>query len=571
MRTTLFAPLSLFAFALLAPACGSVKMNDSYTDMPAAGIVRGSVLYQGPHPCSKDGHIVGNLIILFFDQRNPPPPAGLANTAVNFGVIGGDVLFRNEPRNTSPSLFCPKDSGHAETITSNASFTVGPFDAGTYLAQAFYDYSGDFLPTHKFRNNPKAGDIGGGYVDTTDALKHPGDPNYQPIYFPIDVGVQDPTAPAGTKKLVMPAQGYVADGIQVSVGSPLTMTRPYFYPAGAEQPAQSASSTPSNTKGDLRYAPVATISQDVLLKAPPTNIGPDLIQAYQSGFASVRLNWGVPPNELGPAVDPSEPFHFQVDPMPKGGLFVWSNGKQLIPEGNLVRELYPIVVFAKLVDDPLHDKDPQSLKAQGNSQLPVVIIQGLTVADDSLFKTAIDPPGPAPTAATQRDHVTVLVRPSAICLNATRIQDGGLVVTPYFETPSADPTEKGTACDTPGGETQGCRPLFDQATILTHPTAKKLIRKFTRGCLPTGRYAINVVYPTGQAWTVPNETGSCNPAEGAWDPLVNPSKCQSQPRAVLASQGNRAVVEIVPAKDPQFCAKYPVPEPCIRNVPPEQF
>ena len=33
-------------------------------------------LYQGPRPCSANGHIVGNAIVLVFDRRNPPPPSG---------------------------------------------------------------------------------------------------------------------------------------------------------------------------------------------------------------------------------------------------------------------------------------------------------------------------------------------------------------------------------------------------------------------------------------------------------------------------------------------------------------
>src|SRR5690606_39520792 len=61
--------------------------------------------------------------------------------------------------------------------------------------------------------------------------------------------------------------------------------------------------------------------------------------------------------------------------------------------------------------------------------------------------------------------------------------------------PSADATEPGE------------RPLFDAALAERQP----LVREVRRGCLPMGRYAISLVYPTGQAWTVPNESGGCAP------------------------------------------------------------
>jgi hypothetical protein len=76
------------------------------------------------------------------------------------------------------------------------------------------------------------------------------------------------------------------------------------------------------------------------------------------------------------------------------------------------------------------------------------------------------------------------------------------------------------------------------------------------GCLPQGRYAVNVVYPDGQAWTVPNEAGSCagpNSSEGATLYTAMPPTCASKPRPILYSQGNRAVVEIVGPSDPSHC------------------
>jgi hypothetical protein len=78
-----------------------------------------------------------------------------------------------------------------------------------------------------------------------------------------------------------------------------------------------------------------------------------------------------------------------------------------------------------------------------------------------------------------------------------------------------------------------------------------LVNNVQFGCLPKGRYAINVVYPDGQAWTVPNETGACSGDEGPTN--YGGLTCSLKPRPILYSQGNRAVVEIVGPTNPANC------------------
>ena len=82
-------------------------------------------------------------------------------------------------------------------------------------------------------------------------------------------------------------------------------------------------------------------------------------------------------------------------------------------------------------------------------------------------------------------------------------------------------------------------------------------------CLPLGRYAIAMVYPDGQAWTVPNEAGVCSGSEGATD--YAGLTCTLQPRPVVYSQGARAVVEVVAASDPAYCGVHPVPTDCVTS------
>jgi hypothetical protein len=69
--------------------------------------------------------------------------------------------------------------------------------------------------------------------------------------------------------------------------------------------------------------------------------------------------------------------------------------------------------------------------------------------------------------------------------------------------------------------------------------------------LPKGRYEINIVYPDGQAWTVPNEAGACSGDEGTTD--YGGLTCTLKPRPILYSQGNRAVVEVVGPTNPNNC------------------
>ena len=113
---------------------------------------------------------------------------------MNFVAVPGDALFVNEARSIGPTLFCPSD---ATTITASVPFTIAPLDGGSYQLSSFYDRRGRFWPTFKFRNLPEAGDIGGGFIDLDDARKNAGNPNYQPLYLPVDVGTPQPGAAAG--------------------------------------------------------------------------------------------------------------------------------------------------------------------------------------------------------------------------------------------------------------------------------------------------------------------------------------------------------------------------------------
>jgi hypothetical protein len=530
--------------------------------VPPAGVIQGTVLYQGPHPCSENGQIVGNLILLFFNQDDPPPPAGIASTAAQFGVVAGDVLFQNEPRSAG-QRYCPP---RGQTMTASAPFAVSPFAAGTYIVEAFYDYTGEFLPTFKFRELPEMGDVAGGYINTTDAILHAdAGVDYKPIFLPITVGVPAGTVDAGAEagvgvgptdggSLVIPPSGYVANNITVSVGSVLPIPRPYFYPANDTSPAADAGA------GEANYAPAATMPQDIqILAQPPMSaITPADVMTFQNSLVSMKFLAGVPQSEVSTAIDPAEPFQFQLTTADDAtSLYTWTDGTA-IPENALLKNLLPQIVFTKLIDDPTHTLDPQSVTQQVPPNGPVVVVLGLTLPpSDVLLDLALGPVETAPGPKAATDHVTALIRPAAVCVDPTHPELGATFVAPHLTGTSAAPD---------GGTNQ---PLFDVDSVIAAltPIFGK-INGPVLGCLPPGRYAPNFVYPTGQAWTVPNESGSCAVSEGTVQASSSSPTgwlCQGDAgpgRNVLYSQGTRGVLEITESPGSATCAAYPVPTVC---------
>jgi hypothetical protein len=550
--------LLVASLVAIAGACSDVPIDDTRNDkrlFAPRGVIRGTVTYVGPRPCSKDGHIVGNAIVLVFDRRNPPPPAGIATTPQNFVAVPGDVLFANEPRSKGSELFCSPDTS---PVTASMPFTVAPLDPASYIIVAFYDRRGRFWPTFEFRNQPESGDLGGGYIDLDDARKNTGNPSYQPRYLPVDVGIPqgDPNS-TQIPDFTIPQNGYVADNVSVTIGSVVPFTRPYFHPDGADAIPQAAKS-PANPTGDPLSVPVVAMTEDVQVLAPPATPTPQTLDAYQKSFRSLKLVWGVASGEFDAATDPAQPFGLQLPALPpngKGGLLVYRTGAS-IPENAAVPALWPEVAFVKLADDPFHKNDPQSLVVQGTPEEqivtgkrpgPFVVIKGITLDADSIAATIQGPLATAPTTAALRDHLTVMIRPAALCFDRKRPDFGGLLVTPHLTGKSADANETGD------------KPLFDAAAVGAEPE----VREVRVGCLPKGRYAIATVYPTGQTWTVPNEMGGCARTEGAVATPAGLASCTDKPRPVLLSQGARAVLEVVDATDPSVCADNPTPPECL--------
>lgn len=539
--------LLAFVTAYAAGACQSVPLDDARRDnraFPARGAMRGSIRYEGPRPCSRLGHVVGSVVIFVFQRGNPPPPTGFGLRPVNFTVVPGDELFVDEPRFSGPELSCPAET---EVVSVSAPFALSPLEGGSYIVQAFYNRSGNFLPSFGVRNQPEAGDVAGGYIDVAFAAQNAQNPNFQNVYFPVDIGIAEeipqgspPDTPPTYK---IPSQGFVADSVLVSLFERVPLTRPYFNVA---LPAQPLGPTPENPDGDPSFMPVLTMTQDHHVLAAPATPTKETLATLEKSFVSARLDFGVPAAELDAALDPREPFLFQLEPSPSLGFQLFSKGKT-IPENPLVPALWPEVVFTRLKSDPTHQSDPQGLAVRAS---PLVLIQGITLFDDALSQTtdALVPKKPG----APKDHVRVLVRPSALCIANDAGPPSAVLVTPYKTGKSADPAETTE------------KPLYDEARLATANGG--LVRGVRNACLPTGRYAISALYPSGQSWTVPNEAGSCAKSEGALDSASSPGKCLGKPRAVLLSQGTRAVLEVVPPNTPEgraFCeGAGRVPDEC---------
>ena len=96
----------------------------------------------------------------------------------------------------------------------------------------------------------------------------------------VDAGTSASPGPAFVPTYTIPPDGFVADNVTVTMGEVLPLTRPYFYPQGAEAafdksavtaqvgPPLLDGSPPMPAAGsvdydDPSYAPVLTIPQDL--------------------------------------------------------------------------------------------------------------------------------------------------------------------------------------------------------------------------------------------------------------------------------------------------------------------
>lgn len=520
--------LSLLALATLVTiAWGAAACLDApvKNEVPPAGVLRGSFLYTGPPPCTEGGHVVGQAVLLVFDERLLPPPEGLATRSARIKVIPGQELFaevaKHLPYAPDGARVCPATgTGTPSPVVASAPWDLSPLEGGAYQIRAFYDYDGDFHPAFRFANLPTLGDVtGGAFADVASAFRG------QPSFARIEVGSRDA---AGA--YVVPPTGVLVDNVTVAVALPQSVQRPYFYVDEVQPP-----------KASLDDAKPAAMPRPVGFQLPADvhigNANPlDATRPTQDYLTVFRLQAGVYPEERPAAVAP--PFLLKLDipaqdPIPTYWYDANRDGK--VDDGDHVTgsstnapAFSPIVSFTKLdAADPI----------QRNTQVaPRVLTSAISLPTASLLELL----GQRHTEPRFQSTVWAALRPSVICIpDAADAGGPTLVVTPFEQDLLGNPV-----IADPG--------LFarDVGALLKRDPARVEI---AYGCLPPGAYALNVVNATGQAWTVPNEMGLCLPGERD---TGDRGRCEGstpeESRARLTSQS--FLFRVGPASDGARCA-----------------
>lgn len=507
IRTRLQKPL-LLVTALLASA-GALGCEDIETFIPLpgvsgpAGVIEGTVTYTGPPPCMRGGHVVGAAIILAFDTRLLPPPDGLGSSAASIDAVSGDELFAGI-RAQLPSDGCPAQD--AAPVTVSASWGIAPLPGGSYQIRGFYDYDGDFDPTFSISNLPTRGDVGGGAIENAAQVLT----GAAAVYREIPLGQNGK----------IPEQGARISGVAVTLGLTLPVERPVFHVAEALTPT-----------GNTATPPAVTMAADYQLPFFRVDLDPMVMAQTEQSFLRLRLAAGVPAGEAADAA--RSPFFMPVGEGDTPSIFYARedvnrdgviDGQDHVPDSAFVPSLFPLSVFRKI---PVAEPDPAL-------EYPTVVIQGLTLYES--FEQTVTGLGMGiPTPA--QPEALVAVRPSALCLYPANPAAGGVLVVPHLD-------------DSMGN------------TVVSDPDAlgQELSARFGRtitvqqGCLPEGNYAINLIYGTGQAWTVPNEGGVCAETEEA-----SADRCGTRRR--LASQG--VPLQIAPPGDAAHCTQFPTPALCL--------
>jgi hypothetical protein len=513
-----FGLSSTVTLCTLAFLCGSCNDPATYVPFPdfsgPAGVLEGTLTYSGPPPCTENGRIVGAAVVLAFDARVLPPPEGLGTGAESIDAISGEELFASIRHklvfDKDNALRCPDAS--APYVTASGTWSIAPLRAATYQVRGFYDRDGDFNPAFSISNLPTAGDVGGGAVDNATAVAQGLE---APRFTRIDLGVPDASG-----NLVIPETGSAVIGIGVTLGQVLPLERPVFYPSEVKDTTGVGNTDPRNV----------VLPSDFQFKTFGASDGSFIRIVYTAGVAPTEINAAAITPFFLPVKNPPPTLYMAVQDVNRDGMY---DAQDHVPESTLLPALYPLTVFSKLIGD-------QKLVGL---ETPRVIMQGITL-DKSLIGTITKlPTDPTmPPYQGQLSEVTVALRPAAVCINPK------------------DPAKNGVLVVSHQTDEMGTTIISDEASVKAG-LEKQFGRPFdiAYGCLPEGRYAMNLVYPTGQAWTLPNEAGVCAPAEPM---TADGANCQavknSRPR--LASQD--AWLTVGAPKDKAYCTANPTPAAC---------
>jgi hypothetical protein len=268
-----------------------------------------------------------------------------------------------------------------------------------------------------------------------------------------------------------------------------------------------------------------------------------------ASFIRITFTAGVDPGEIEsayktpffmPVKDPPPTLYMAVEDVNGDGKL---DAEDHVPESANVPQLYPTSVFSKINAARLA-KDKR-IETQAR---PRVIMQGVTLLKNLLLTATKlppampDPMNPVAPFVSQETEVTVAVRPAAICIDPLDTSKKGVFV-----------LSRKTAADG--------TPIIADEEGLKQTLAARFGRPFdiVYGCLPEGQYSMNLVYPTGQAWSVPNEAGVCATAEPQTSDGTT-CKAVTNERPRLVSQD--AMLIVGAPKDTAYCKANPTPTAC---------
>lgn len=524
----------------LLGACTDVP-NDAEL-LPPKGVMMGTVTYVGPMPCSQNGEVVGNAILTLFNESALPPPAGLGLSAHRIAVVPGEVLFAGVahriPINANGERLCPEPG---TTVHVSAPFEVGPIEPGVYQLRGWYDWDGDWHAAFKFANMVTKGDIAGGAIaNLTEALAgHP------VRYERIEIGVKGED---GIYRI--PELGYIVRNVSPVLAAPITTNRPYFHVSKIRKgrDAQGVPDPLENPSGD-----------DLVMPADYRLFDASVLSVHDS-LPRLGLRAGLPDAETSAAT--RDPFFFHLEDPLFLQRYDANNDGKVDAEDHISGTVFPVTALGPIVSLTKIDRenDPTNLW-RATQNIPRVLtslvvtpttmpnLMGLmnVVCSGESFPVCVDGKcceditgGTCDDASECYDHpvaateFNAYLRPSAVCIeDPSNPSSKTVIVTPHEFDQQQKPN----------------RVIADEEST-KNDIARQLNRdvanvEIAYGCLPPGKFALNVIYPsTGQAWTVPNESGICMPGEAPGD-----GTCGK--RARLPSQFR--TFDIGPAQDPGYC------------------
>jgi hypothetical protein len=210
-----------------------------------------------------------------------------------------------------------------------------------------------------------------------------------------------------------------------------------------------------------------------------------------------------------------------------------------VAASNLIPALLPLSIFTKLAS-PTDDLTVQTS--------PFVVIQGVTIYKDLLTTVTVIGTNPTMPIAPSAD-VIAAITPAVLCLDPGDFSPAArakLVLTHQMDCAGANPVLMDAGATTMALQQQFGRPV-----------------DLVEGCLPQGRYMMNLIYGTGQAWFVPNETGVCAAAEpesADGKTCVGTTPKGLTARARLASQD--VVLTVGAPDDSSYCVSHQTPPEC---------